>query len=230
MTLGWLFLLQILFCLLLPFVPSSLSSLLLAYLFFSKFVSLLLIDQSHSLSEILPIYLVFWLLCIYERLCLTRPRFLYVWRWFWLFFCFYTVSPYVRIYRSFDIFYTIETVLGPMYFSTTVASAGWFPLVVTSLSLLKFWVIIFFSLLPESMIGIYAWFSLRKQHQTPRYFWSLFWLSLSFDSLKPVFEVWDRVRSLISTKLCVWFPRLLPTLGLVRISDIWRYLLTISLV
>ena len=52
------------FCLLLPFAPSCLSSLLLAYLIFSKFVSLLLIDQSQSLTEILPTYLVFLLLCI----------------------------------------------------------------------------------------------------------------------------------------------------------------------
>ena len=89
---------------------------------------------------------------------------------------------------------------------------------------------IFFSLLPESMIGIYAWLSLRKQHQTPRYFLSLSWHSLSSDSLQPVFEVWDWVCSLISTKLCVWFPCLLPTLGLVRISDIWSYPLTIRLV
>ena len=80
-----------------------------------------------------------------------------------LFFCFYTVSPFVRIYRCFDIFFfffcTIGTVLGPMYFSTAVASAGcffFFFLLVTSLPVLKFWVIIFFSLLLESMIGIYA--------------------------------------------------------------------------
>ena len=67
----------------------------------------------------------------------------------------------------------------------------------------------------------------RKQHQTPRYFLSLFWHSLSSDSLQPVFEAWDRIRSLISTKLYVWFPCLLPTLGLERISDIWSYPLTI---
>ena len=146
-----------------------------------------------------------------------------------------TLSPYVRIYRSFDIFWTIGTVLGPMYFSTAVASAGcffffFFFLVVTRRPVLKFVLIIFFSLLPESMIGIYAWLSLRKQHQTPRYFLSLFWHSLSSDSLQPVFEEWDRVRSLISTKLCVWFPRLLPTLGFVWIWDIWSYPLTIRLV
>ena len=43
-------------------------------------------------------------------------------------------------------FFTIGTVLSPMYFSTTVASAGWFFWVVTRLHVLKFWVIIFFSL------------------------------------------------------------------------------------
>ena len=72
-----------------------------------------------------------------------------------------------------------------------------------------FWVIIFFL----SFIGEYDWDLClgSMQHQTPRYFLSLFWHSLSSDSLQPVFEVWDRVHSLISTKLCVWFPRLLPT-------------------
>ena len=64
-----------LFCLLLPFAPSCLSSLLLAYLIFSKFVSLLLIDWSQSLTETLPTYLVLWMWYIYERLCLTCPRF-----------------------------------------------------------------------------------------------------------------------------------------------------------
>ena len=80
------------FCLLLPFAPSCLSSLLLAYLIFSKFVSLLLINQSQSLTEILPTYLVLWLLCIYERLCLTCPRFLYVWLCF-VFFLFLHCDP-----------------------------------------------------------------------------------------------------------------------------------------
>ena len=47
--------------------------------FFSKFVSLLLIDQSQSLTEILLTYLVLWLLFIYAQLCLTCPCFLYVW-------------------------------------------------------------------------------------------------------------------------------------------------------
>ena len=116
------------------------------------------------------------------------------------------MSPNVRIYRSFDIFCTIGTVLGPMYLSTVAASAGsGFFFVVTSLPVLKFWVIIFFSLLPESMIGIYAWLSLRKQHQTPRYFLCLFRHSLSSESLQPVFEVrlgslsnFDKTLSLIS--------------------------------
>ena len=66
---------SILFYLLLPFAPFYLSSLLLAYLIFPKFVSLLLIDKSQSVTEILQNYLVPWLLCIYERRCLTRPRF-----------------------------------------------------------------------------------------------------------------------------------------------------------
>ena len=52
---------------------------------------------------------------------------------------------------------TIGTVLGPMYFSTAVASAGcfffFFFLVVTSLPVLKFWVIIFFL----SFTGEYDW-------------------------------------------------------------------------
>ena len=52
--------------------------------------------------------LVLWQLYIYERLCLTCPRFLYVWFCFYLFFCFYTVSPYVRIYRSFEIFFFVQ--------------------------------------------------------------------------------------------------------------------------
>ena len=59
-------------------VRAILSSLLSAYLIFSMFVSLLLINQSQSLTEILLTYLVRRLLCIYERLCLTCPRFLYV--------------------------------------------------------------------------------------------------------------------------------------------------------
>ena len=146
---------------------------------------------------------------------------------FFIIFLFLHCEPYVRIYGSFDIFWTIGTVLGPMYFSTAVASAGcffFFFFFVTSLPVLKFWVIIFFLFYRRS------WLSLRKKHQTPRYFLSLFWHSLSSDRLQPVFEVWDRVRSLISTKLCVWFLRLLQTLGLVRISDIWSYPLTILLV
>ena len=188
-----------------------------------------MIDQSQSLTEISPTYLVLWLLCIYERL------------WLVLAFCmsdsvfnYFSVSTLWALMSEFiavlTFFCTIGTVLGPVYFSTAVASAGCFFLLVTSLPVLKFWVIIFFLSFTECMIGIYAWLSLRKQRQTPRYFLSFFWHSLSSDSLQPVFEVWDRVRSLISTKLCVWFPRLLPTLGLVRISDIWSYLLTIRLV
>ena len=79
-----------------------------------------------STATFLSFHPVLWLVCINERLCLTRPHFLYVWLCFKLFFCFYTVSPYVRIYRSFDIFCTIGTVLDLTYFSTAVASAGWF--------------------------------------------------------------------------------------------------------
>ena len=95
------------------------------------------------------------------------------------------MRPYVWIYCSFDIFCTIGTVLGPMYFSTAVASAGCFFvffLVVISLPVLKFWVMIFFSLLPEIMIGIYARLSLRKQHQTPRYLLSLLTLTILWQS------------------------------------------------
>ena len=233
---GILFRLQILFCLLLPFASSCLSSLLLAYLIFSKFVSLLLIDQSQSLTEILPTYLVLWLLCIYERLCLTCPRFLYVWL-FKIIFLFLHCEPFcpnLSLFWHFFFFFLYDRDSSWTNVLFHSSSKRWvfffFFLLVTSLPVLKFWVIIFFSLLLESMIGIYAWLSLRKQHQTPRYFLSLFWHSLSFDSLQPVFEMRDRVRSLITTKLCVWFPRLLPTLGLVWISDIWSYPLTIRLV
>ena len=65
------------------------------------------------------------------------------------------MSEFIAV-LTFFFFCTIRTVLGPMYFSTAVASVGWFCLVVTSLRVLKFWVILFFSLLPESTNGIYA--------------------------------------------------------------------------
>ena len=113
------------------------------------------------------------------------------------------MSPYVRIYCRFDIFCTIGTVLGQLYFSTAVASAGCFFLVVTNLPVLKFWVIIFFSLLLESMIGIYARLSLRKQHQI--FFESfqtltIFWQSsASFWSVRSgSFSNFDKTLRLIS--------------------------------
>ena len=120
------------------------------------------------------------------------------------------LSEFIAGLTFFFFFCITGTVLGPMYFSTAVASAGCFFYFWLSLVCLywNFGLSYFFSLLPESMIGIYAWLSLRKQPQTSRYFLSLFWHSLSSDSLQPVFEVWYRVRSLISRKLCVWFPRL----------------------
>ena len=106
--------------------------------------------------------------------------------------------PYVRIYRSFDFFFFLydrdspwPNVLFHCGSKRWVCFCFFFFcfcfFFVTSLPVLKFWVIIFFSLLPESMIGIYAWLSLRKQHQTPRYFLSLFWHSQSSDSFQPVF-------------------------------------------
>ena len=60
------------------------------------------------------------------------------------------ISEFIAVLTFFG---TIGTVLGPMYFFTAVASSVWYFLVVTSLPVLKFWVIIFFL----SFTGEYDW-------------------------------------------------------------------------
>ena len=86
-----------------------------------------IIDRSEpefnwNLTDLFSIFIV-----MYLRTTLSDLSFIFVClTLFLIIFYFYTVNPCVRIYRSFDIFCTIGTVLGPMYFSTAVASARWF--------------------------------------------------------------------------------------------------------